>query len=276
MSIDLRRIRVGIEVSGRMNWYEDPAMNIRASGTKSTDPTQNDCTLVITNLSRETRDYILTQASPFAANPTPKRLVVQVGRVSTGLFNLFVGDIVSAEPGNPPDIDLTIMAKTSSSQANMIVARSMGKTAPLSEVARRVASDLALALIFEAVDKNIGSYSHTGSNIQQVKKLAMMGGVQAFIDDNTLVVKDLRKAITGSLRILNSRSGMVGLPKATEKGLKVTYIVDGESRIGGALRIESVMNKALNGDYTINQLSFDVSSHDSSFFYTAQCERLAA
>jgi len=274
VSIDLRRIRIGIEINGRANFYEDPGMRVRATGTKSTDPTQNDCTVTITNLSRETRDYILTEASPFNANRTPKRLIVEVGRVSTGLFTLFVGDIVSAEPSDPPDIDLLIKAKTAANQAGNVVAKSAGKIVPLSVIARGVAEDLGLALLFEALDKQIGSYSHTGAALHQVRKLAAMGGVQAFIDDSTLIVKDVSRAIRGNLRILNLRTGMVGLPKATEKGLKVTYSIDGESRIGGALRVESVMNKSLNGDYTINQLSFEVTSHDAAFFYTAQCERI--
>lgn len=274
MSIDLRRIRIGIEVNGRINYYEDPAMRVRASGTKSTDATQNDCTVTITNLSRDTRDYILTEASPFNANRTPKRLIVEVGRVSTGLFVLFIGDIVSAEPTDPPDIDLVIKAKTSANQAGNVVSKSAGKTVPLSVIAKGVAQDLGLSLLFEALDKQIGSYSHTGAALHQVRKLAAMGGVQAFIDDATLVVKDSVRAIRGNLRILNARTGMVGLPKATEKGLKVTYSIDGESRIGGALRVYSEMNKSVNGDYTINQLSFEATSHDSAFFYTAQCERI--
>jgi len=68
-AVDLRRVRVGIEVSGRINWYE--GLKVKATGTKYANPEQNDCTVVITNLKRQTRDFLVTEASPFNSNPTP-------------------------------------------------------------------------------------------------------------------------------------------------------------------------------------------------------------
>ena len=76
------------------------------------------------------------------------------------------------------------------------------------------------------------------------------------------------------MRILTLDSGLVGIPKATEKGLDVTFLIDRETRLGGTLRLDSKQNKALNGDYKIDQLKFDVATHDEPFFYQAQCSRL--
>jgi hypothetical protein len=69
-------------------------------------------------------------------------------------------------------------------------------------------------------------------------------------------------------------SGLVGIPKATEKGLDVTFLIDRETRLGGLIRLDSRMNKPLNGDYVIDQLKFDVATHEDPFFYQAQCSRL--
>ena len=69
-------------------------------------------------------------------------------------------------------------------------------------------------------------------------------------------------------------SGLVGLPKITEKGVDVTFLIDGESALGGLLRLDSKFNKAASGDYTIDQLKFEVASHDDPFFYVATCTRL--
>jgi hypothetical protein len=100
------------------------------------------------------------------------------------------------------------------------------------------------------------------------------GGVSAYVDDNRLVVKDSARPLSGRLRILNKDSGMVGIPKGTEKGVTVEFLLDPETALGGALRIQSNINKALNGDYVINQLAFEAASHDTPFFYKATAARL--
>lgn len=270
--VDLRVIRVGIEVSGKIRWYE--GLRVKASGVKKANPTQNECTVTITGLSTDVRDYILTETSPFNSNKSPKRLYVDAGRVSTGVFRLFYGDIESAEPGLPPDVDVIIKAKTGSAQKGNIVAIDGQALVRLQSLAQQVASRLGLTLNFQATDKNIGNFAFTGSALHLVNKLQEAGGVRAFIDDAELVVKDQDKALTGKTRILNMNSGLVGLPKITEKGVDVTFLIDGESALGGLLRLDSKFNKAASGDYTIDQLKFEVASHDDPFFYVATCTRL--
>lgn len=265
--LDLRRIRLGIEISGSVNWYE--GLNIRATGTKYANPTQNECTVTIHNLRQEVRNYLLTETSPFNENRTPKRMVLEVGRQSGGMFQIYVGDITQAEPTQPPDIALVLKSKTQAAQAGNIVAKSAPAIAKLSDLTRSVASDLGLVPQFEATDVNVANFSHSGSALQLVNKLQELGNVRAYIDDGTLVVKDRNAGLAGRVRIVNKDTGMVGLPRATEKGAKVTFTVDGETVLGGMIRVQSQINPALDGDYVIDQLSFDVASHDDAFFYTA-------
>lgn len=247
---------------------------MKASGTKYASPEKNDCTVTISGLKRETRDYLITETSPFNDNRTPKRVILEAGRQSTGMFQLFTGDIVSVEPSSPPDLDLTIKAMTQAAQGGKIVSTSAASQARLSALSQKVATDLGLTLEFDAEDKNIASYSHSGSALAQVEKLASSGGVSAYIDDNKLVVKKLGRPLSGRMRILNKDSGMVGVPKTTEKGITVQFLIDPESAIGGGLRIESKINPAVTGEYVINQLKFEVASHDTPFFYTALGGRL--
>lgn len=268
----LRRVRVGIEVSGQIKWYE--RLRVKITGTKYANPLQNDCNVVIQNLKRDTRDYIVTEASPFNTNPNPKRLIVEAGRISTGLTRIFIGDIVSAEPSSPPDIALTIRALTENSKSGKIVAKSAPAQSKLSNIAKAAAQDLGLTLEFQADDKNIGNYGHTGSSLKEVDKLQQAGGVSAYVDDGKLVVKNALAPLTGRMRVLNKRTGMVGIPKPTEKGLKVTFTIDSETVLGGGLRLESQINPAANGDYVITQLSFEIASHEQQFWYTALATRL--
>lgn len=270
--VDRRVIRVGIEIAGRINWYD--GLRVKASGTKYANPLQNDCSLTISGLSMAVRDRLLTDTSPYNPSPTPRRLIIDAGRESYGTFRLFIGDITSAEPGPPPDVDLVIKAKTENAQAMNVAAVSFGASARVSNIAQQVAKEIGVGLLFEAADKNVANWSFTGPALKLVRRLEEMGGVRAFIDDDLLIVKDAGSVIRGAVRVLNLDSGLVGIPKATEKGLDVTFLIDRETKLGGMLRLDSRMNKALNGDYSIDQLKFDVASHEDSFFYQAQCSRL--
>lgn len=276
--VDPRRIRIGIEVSGQINWYErDPttghSLNIKATGTKFANPLQNEVTVTISGLSTQTRDYLLTETSPFNSNRTPKRLIVEAGRMSTGVFRLFIGDINSAEPSSPPDVNVVIKAKTQSAQAGNIVAVSGPATSKLSAVAQRVAQEIDVGLDFQATDKNIANFSFTGAALKMVDLLQQAGNVRAYIDDEALIVKDYGKALAGRIKILNIDSGLVGLPKPTEKGADLTWLIDSESLLGGMVRLDSKFNKPMNGDYIIDQLKFDIATHDDPFFYTGICSR---
>ncbi|MEY0026206.1 hypothetical protein AB7W40_19680 [Providencia rettgeri] len=269
--IDLRRIRVGIEVNDRLQWYE--GLRIRASGTKYANPLQNECTVNIDGLNADTRNRLLTETSPYTKNQSPHRLILEAGRASTGVFRIYVGDIVSAEIASPPDVTLTLKAKTNNATARDIISSSGGAMSKLSDIAKNIARDCQVQLDFQATDKNVANWYFCGSTLKQVERLQEAGNVKAFIDDDKLHVKDQDKAVKGRLRILNQKSGMVGIPKATEKGVDVTYLIDGESSLGGTLRLESKFNPALNGDYIIEQLKFDIASHDDPFFYQATCKR---
>lgn len=270
--VDRRVIRVGIEIAGRINWYD--GLRVKASGTKYANPLQNDCTLTISGLSMSVRDRLLTDTSPYNPSPTPRRLIIDAGRESYGTFRLFIGDITSAEPGPPPDVDLVIKAKTENAQAMNVAAVSFGASSRLISIAQQVAKEIGVGLLFEAADKSIANWSFTGPALKLVRRLEEMGSVRAFIDDDLLIVKDAGSVIRGAVRVLNLDSGLVGIPKATEKGLDVTFLIDRETKLGGMLRLDSRMNKALNGDYSIDQLKFDVATHEDPFFYQAQCTRL--
>lgn len=273
--IDLRAIRIGIEINGKMQYYQSlDGMRIKAKGTKCANATQNQCQVTISNLRRETRDFLITETSPFNKNAKAKRLVVEAGRVSLGLFQLFAGDIVSAEPSGPPDVDLTIKAKTGANSNTVVVSRSAGARAQLSQIAGMVARDLGAKLNFQATDKLVANYVYTGGAMGQVSRLAEAGGVRAFLDDGVLLVQDRDKPTEGRVKVLNMNSGMVGVPKVTEKGVEVVYLIDGESSLGGKLRLQSKFNKAADGDYKIDQLGFEIASHEDPFFYTATCSRL--
>lgn len=268
---DPRLLRVGVQVGDLINWYQD--LMITASGSKSSNDNQGECTVKLTNLSKEVRDYLLKETSPFNKNVTKKRIVVQAGRQSTGVAKVFEGDITKSSISQPPDIELTLTAKANNAQKGKMVSHAFAEQAKLSEIAKKVADDLELSLDFQATDKNIRSYSYTGPVLKQVQKLGEMGNVNAYVDDDFLIIKDSDKALMGKRKILNVESGMVGIPELTEKGVKVKFLFDPDTTLGAELKIESELNPAVAGDYIIYKLDFSLSNHSTDFYWTAEAKR---
>lgn len=271
-NVDQRVLRVGVEVSGGLRWYEGP-LGITASGSKGVTDTQNTCSVSIANLSRDVRNFILTETSPFNKNRTPKKLIVEAGRVSTGTARLFVGNITRSSPSQPPDIRLDLEAQTGAFKKGDLVARSGMAKEKLSEIAQRVAADLEAKLTFEASDKLIANYSFSGASLRQVNALAMAGNVDAYLDNETLVVKDRGKPLANRVKVINASTGMIGIPEATERGVKVRILFDLETDLGGQIDLTSELNPALNGSYTIYKIDFDLATRDTAWYLDIEASR---
>lgn len=271
---DPRIIRVGVEVNGETRVYEQD-MDIRVSGTKVANPIQNTCEVTISNLTRDVRNYLLTETSPFNAKKTPKRMFVEVGRLSAGggPARIFIGEIVTSAPSQPPDIGLTLTAKTGAYAQGQIVARSGTAQQALSSLAQRVAADLSLTLDFRAEDKQIANYAFNGPALRQVQELELAGGVDAYVDDESLVVKDRGTPLAERTHVLSAQSGMIGIPEATERGVRVRMMLDSKVTLGGGLEIASELNPALNGSYTIYALAFEAATRDVPFYWIAEASR---
>lgn len=271
--LDPRLLRIGIEVNGRLKQYE--GLDMTASGTKYANPNQNECEVKISNLDQATRDFLLTETSPFNKNKRRKILTVEAGRVSTGYALVFVGDITSAVGGQPPDITITLKAATGDYAKGVVIARSQPAVAPLRNIAAQVAKDLGLALRFEATAKQISNFSYTGSAVKQVEYLGAMGRVNAYIDDKTLIVKNFNTALARRVRELNLDTGMIGIPEFTEQGIKAKMLFDNQTTLGGGLRISSKLNPAANGLYTVFKMGFELASRDTPFYLIPECTRAA-
>jgi len=270
-AFDNRIVKVGIEVNGQIKTYE--GLNIIASGTKYANANQNTCELKISNLNKETTDFILTETSPFNLNRTPKKLILYAGRESYGASIIFSGNITNSSPSQPPDITLTLKCMTGYFLGGNIISTNQSSQAKLSDIATEVSRDLGTGLNFQATDINISNYSHSGSSIKQIDKIGEMGNIDAYLDDDVLVVKNRNQPLTNTLTILSADTGMVGIPELTEQGVKVKFMLDNRTKLGGSIRINSKIYPAVNGDYVIYKLNFEISSRDTPFYYIAEATR---
>lgn len=269
--LDPRIVRITIQVNDVLKSYDGLAVS--ASGTKFANANQNECEVKISNLDKATRDYLLTETSPYNKNKTRKLIRVEAGRVSTGVSLVYEGDITSAVGSQPPDITMTLKSATADFQKGIVVAKSAAGMTPLRGIAQGVAKDLGLSLVFEAKDKQISNYTFTGGTLKQVNRLGETGMVNAYVDDGKLIVKDYNIPLTGRTRELNMDTGMIGIPEFTERGVKVKMLFDNQTTLGSGLNIISKMNPAVNGLYTVFKLGFELASRDEPFYYIAEAVR---
>lgn len=271
--IDSRVVRLGIEISGSVKWYE--GLSIYAKGTKFTSPNQGQCTITIVNLNRETREYLMKETNPTSSSRVRKGVILEVGRESFGTTVLYTGDIFRSEPTEKPDLALVLTCITGNFNKGLLVSRSGQELDKLSNIAKAVAQDNGLGLSFEVPDKNIASYSFTGSAFAQIKQLEELSSADVYVDNSTLYVKPKGKPKKGAtVRVLNKRTGMIGVPKATENGIKVTMLFDSVTQIGSKIDLTSEINPILDGMYSIYKLDFDISSRDNPFYLTAEANRI--
>lgn len=275
--IDRRILRLGFEIDGELRVFD--GLRFTASGTKFTDPTLNDASITVSGLSSETRQYLMRQSfgdvSRAAGVVGDKiggaRVVVEAGRESLGAFPLFVGDVYDAEAGVPPDPDVALKAKTNW-RNNGRVSVVSGHT--LRELAEFVAIENELTLLFEAKNRRLHGFRFSGGAAQSLQKMQQLGDLSVFVDNDKLIVKDADVPLRSRLRILNPTTGLVGVPRATDKGVVVRYLADAEAALGGVLRLESRARPELSGDYMIDELRWEVATHDDAFWYDATCRRI--
>jgi hypothetical protein len=267
--LDPRLITVSIDIGGQLKKFNQD-FGIAAHGEKFANPLQNEATVKIANLTRSDMDYLLTETSPFNKNRSSKKIIIEAGRVSTGTSKIYEGNISTCVPSEPPDVWLEFKCQTGQFLKGKLVASNQPSQTKLSAIAALIASQTGLNLNFQATDKNISNYSFNGGALKQVDKLGSMGAVSAYVDDGQLVIKDLHLPLKGQIRILDKDSGMVGIPCATEFGVKVKYLLDKQTVLGGALEIKSVMYPAMNGKYVIYKLGFEIASRDTPFYWDAE------
>lgn len=270
-AFDPRLVQVTLTIDGQIISFTD--LDIRASGTKYRGALANTCNLRISNLTREQRQFILTQASPIrkVEDMTPIGLKLEIGRQSSGLFTLFEGDVFQGGVTQPPDIGILLYSLTNNIKQLQTTAVNFDSTVDLQVVAKKVADDLGLQLEFQALPRNILNYSFTGSPNKQVQKLNEVGGVVAFIDNSTLVVIDTDKPRNDTIRLINLNTGMVGVPQPTPEGVTVQMMADSTVRCGDMVQIASDINPGVNGNFIIQKLDYEIANRDVPFYYTLQC-----
>jgi hypothetical protein len=270
-AFDQRIVQLSIQIQDQT--YTFDGLDIRARGQKFWSSQMSQCSAIISNLTKEQRQDILTRASPIqrAGDLHPIRMTLDVGRQSTGTFRLFEGDVFQGGVTQPPDIGITLNSLTNNFIKAQTVSNTQPASAELESIAATVAADNGLTLDFQATPRTIENYSFTGSPDQEIVKLNQMGNIIAAVDGKTLIVCDADKPRGKSTRLINANTGMVGVPQPTSQGCVVQLMIDNTVQIGGEVQVESIINPGVNGNYYIRRMDFEIANRDDPFWYTLEC-----
>ena len=273
MGFDFRIIRVTFDIGGTIKTYASPFF-ITVNGTKYGNPLQNEAEIIIGNLDKDTRDYLVTASSPYNPDPRPKSIIVEAGRESYGVSTIYEGNIVTSVVTQPPDIGIVLKCLTGNFIKGNVISRNQPGQETLGQIAQQVADDTATLLKFQAKQRNIANYNFTGSALNQLKVVGNLGGINIYIDDKILVVKDAFVPLQDTLVVVSAETGMVGIPEFTEQGIRVKFLLDTRAVLGGGLQIISKLYPAANGIYVIYKLGFQISTRETPFYYVAEAARL--
>lgn len=268
-AFDPRIVQVGVEFDGKTTTFE--GLNIMAIGRKYGTAIMNECDVRIFNLSNQERHDILTMASPIKQKLTPIKLTLDVGRESYGAFRLYEGQVIACGSTQPPDIGISLKSLTGNYFMSLVNGYSQPPISSLKNIAQLVATANGLKLDFQATDKQIENYSFSGAAAKQIEKLNQMGNIIAFQDNDKLIVVDAGGSLQSQTRLINSQTGMVGIPEITQKGIRVKMMIDNSIRLFGKVQVESEINPAANGLYQIIQLNFEIANRENPFWYILEC-----
>ena len=272
-SLDPRLVRVTININNKTTIFNQPLF-ITANGTLYANSLQDECDVTILNLDRHTQDYILSETSPYNPNKTAKIITVEAGRESYGYTTIYTGNIAYALLSQPPDTGIILKCLTGNFLKGNIITRNQPGQTTLKQITSQIAADLNAVLNFQATDKNITNYQYSGSALKQIDFVAGLGGVNIFLNNGTLIIKNAWVPLTGVTRILNASTGLLGIPVFTEQGVKCTFFIDNKTTIGAGIDLQSNIYPAVNGLYVIYKLGFQISTRETPFYYIAEAARM--
>ncbi|CAQ85186.1 putative phage protein, partial [Photorhabdus asymbiotica] len=94
----------------------------------------------------------------------------------------------------------------------------------------------------------------TGNARDIMHKIARNNGANWSVQDGNMVVLPKNKVLADNEGfVLSQETGMIGSPEKTDDGLQITCLCNPALRIGGLVRIQSIIPE-YNGDYKITEL----------------------
>lgn len=255
-------------------------ISMRGRITRKMSETGSSAKISIANLSKDDVQYLTTYVSPYVDQSKRKRINIFAGYESTGVAQIFSGDIYSALPEGLPDTWLNIEAKTEYFNQQDIITFSTSNT-NTKNLSIAIAKQLGLNLVFRSKSqKLVDSFNFAGAKAKLLTRLNKVDNFRAYVDNNNLYIVDKaeeapsnKKTYTtsdtkkdGYIKLVSQDSGMIGIPHPDEYGVKVKVLLDPAIQLGDWFKLESKMLPIVNGMYQTYEMAYDFATREPQYY----------
>jgi len=209
---------------------------VRFSVNQSNFETPNNAEITVYNLSDDTAKLIRNE---FTA------VTLQAGYKDGAFGIIFQGTIKQSKMGreNQTDTFLKIFAADGDEIYNFgVVNQSIAAGQSPEDQAGAIAAGMGATLGYvqfdTALQKNIRGKVAYGMGRAQLRNLAKSGKAQWSIQSGQITAFPMTTYLPGEAVVLNSKTGMIGLPEQTEEGIKITCLLNPKIQIGTQVQID--------------------------------------
>ena len=204
------------------------------------------CTVTIGNLNID----VVKQLTTLSFRPLQRfknQITVNAGEVGKQLHTIFIGDFENAygEFQNAPTMNLMVKAIAAQHGALMATpATSVDGTEQVAKLMEQWAVEAGCTLENKGVNASVKNVVYRGSPVDKAKTLARDVGIELIIDDGKFIITPNGQAVDGNAVLIDPKHGLLGYPAFSNDGIEFNMIFDPNVKIGGLVKIESVVPRA--------------------------------
>ncbi|SEO76230.1 hypothetical protein SAMN02800692_1985 [Luteibacter sp. UNC138MFCol5.1] len=256
------RLELGTASAG----IEIDALRVAWDIKKTSDAKPNPGKIRVWNLSREHMNLLVSKQY------TRARLFVGYSE----LRQIFVGDIIhaSAVRDNLDFITELECGDGDAAYKNSHVSLSLAAGATDQQVFGELAKTM------QGVGPGTAGFSRkralprgkvlSGNTRDHLGALAANHDAEWSIQDGELVMLPASQVLSDEAVVLSEDTGMIGSPEATDDGLEITSLVNPDLRIGGLVKVDSIVS-AYNGVFKVTSIEYSGDLAGSEWFSKVTC-----
>ncbi len=220
---------------------------------------KNKAKVRIYNLPLEDMETLTTLA--FAPLKTDQNhIAVYAGDKQNGMTLAFSGDIVSAVPNfnaaPDPTFDCDCITGFVASLTPVPPLTAQGAQ-DVGNTLQSIAGQMGLTFVNRGVNVSLRNTCWVGGPMEQARQIADAARIALLVDDGEMIIAQagmLREDVGASTPLWRGDTGMFGYPSFDSNGISVKGLYEPKCKLGGPIRIESVVPKA-SGLWQISSLS---------------------
>lgn len=204
------------------------------------------CTVTIGNLNLD----VVKQLTTLSFRPLQRfknQITINAGEIGKQLQTIFIGDFDNAyaEFQNAPTIDFTVQAIAAQHAALMATpATSIDGTEQVAKLMEQWAVEAGYTLQNNGVNMSVKNAVYRGSPVEKAQTLARDVNIDLIIDDGKFKISPMDKPMDGNAVLVDAQHGLLGYPSFNNDGIEFKMIFDPNLKIGGLVKIESVVPRA--------------------------------